>query len=417
MENIQLLSKKNVQGTACILSYGDHSKIVSGDIDWKKDFSVVFSTLCYIERNFLMNIVVISSAKEWGGSEKKALYTAHGLAELGHKVYFGCRGDMFQKRALKNNIQFVEFPLVNNVDVITFCKLWAFLKKKKIDVIIPSKQREYFLAGLAAKMFTSTKVAGLYGIDRPIHNFRNYIVFCYLFDIVYVNSRRIIDVLSKTRSFDAQKCRLVYGGVESFICSDTVKSRMRESLGLADDEICLMSVGRVAPQKGFDYGIKALSILVKRHPGVKLVIVGDGNIDAYKKIADECGVFDKVIFTGFRQDIYDLIQASDIFWLPSRSEGFPNAMLEAMAAMKPVVAFDVAGVAEIIINEENGIIVPFEDIEQLSEKTAYLVENPQVMKTIGKNGAETVKRKFSLDIMCKNIEKHLLELTGSKNCN
>ncbi len=360
-----------------------------------------------------MNIIVISSAKEWGGSEKKALYTAIGLAELGHKVYFGCRGDLFQKRALNSSIEFVNLPLANNVDVITLCKLWSFFKKKKIDVVIPSKQREYFLAGLAAKMFTPTKVAGLYGIDRPIHNLRNYIVFCYLFDIVYVNSKRIIDVLSKTRSFDVRKCRLVYNGVEPITISEAIRNKIRESLGLTANEICLMGVGRVAPQKGFDYGIKALSVLVKSHPEVKLVIVGQGNIEAYKKIAVEYGVSDKVIFTGFRQDIHDLIQAMDIFWLPSRSEGFPNVMLEAMAAKKPVVAFDVAGVAEIIRNEENGIIVPFENIELLSERTAYLMENPQEMRTIGENGSITVKKEYSIDIMCKNIEKYLLELTAS----
>jgi len=362
-----------------------------------------------------MNIMLINSAKEWGGTEKWALYAADGLAGLGHKVYFGCRGSMFENRSLRNNVEFVRFPFANNADIVTIFQIRSFLKKKNIDVVMPSKQREYFLAGLAAKMFTDTKVAGIYGIDRPIHNLRNRIVFCNLFDIVYVNARKIVEVLSKDKSFDVNKCRLVYVGVEPLVCNDLTRLRMRESLGLTENQICIMGIGRVAAQKGFDYGIKALSVLVKKHPDVKMVIVGSGAIEEHKKIAQDYGVSNKVIFTGFRDDIYDLVQAMDIYWLPSRSEGVPNTMMEAMAAKKPVVAFDIAGVAELIKNEENGIVVPFEDIEMLSSKTADLIENPQKRKIIGEKGYQTVVNDYSMEKMCQMMEKYLLELVKPKN--
>ncbi len=103
-----------------------------------------------------MNILIINSAKEWGGTEKWALYAAYGLADLGHKVYFGCRGEIFQKRAFQQNVEFITFPFSNNADLLTVYKIRSFLRKKKIDVVMPSKQREYFLAGLAAKFFTPT---------------------------------------------------------------------------------------------------------------------------------------------------------------------------------------------------------------------------------------------------------------------
>ncbi len=357
-----------------------------------------------------MNILVINSAKEWGGTEKWALYAADGLAQLGHKVYFGCRGSMFQNRALQNNVEFVTFPFANNADIVSVFQIRSFLKKKRIDVVMPSKQREYFLAGLAAKMFTDTKVAGIYGIDRPIHNLRNRIVFHNLFDIVFVNARKIVEVLSKDKSFDVNKCRLVYVGMEPLICNDSARLRIRESLGLTQNQICIMGIGRVAPQKGFDYGIKALSFLIKKHPDVKLVIVGSGDIEAHKKLAQDYGINDKVIFTGFREDIHDLVQAMDIYWLPSRSEGIPNTMMEAMAAKKPVVAFDIAGVAELIKNEENGIVVPFENIEMFCSRTADLIENPEKRKIIGEKGYQTVVNDYSMAKMCQEMEKQLLEL-------
>lgn len=358
-----------------------------------------------------MNILIINSAREWGGTEKWALYTAYGLAARGHKVFFGCRGDLFQKRAMNDRVNFVVFPFVNNVDIGSILKIRNFLKHEKIDVVIPSKQREYFLAGLAAKM-VKVKVAGLYGIDRPIHNFRNWIVFCKLFDIVFVNARRIVDVLGQTKSFDTRKCKLVYVGVEPITLSDSTRQSARKALGIKDNEICLMGIGRVAPQKGFDYGIRALAQIVEKNHNVKFVIVGDGDINGHRKLASDYGVNDHVIFTGFREDIHSLVQAIDIFWLPSRSEGIPNTMLEAMAAKKPVVVFDIAGVAEVVKNNVNGIVVPFEDIAGFKTATQKLIDDVKERNRLADNGYKTVVTEYSMEKMCADTERELLTLTG-----
>jgi glycosyltransferase involved in cell wall biosynthesis len=360
-----------------------------------------------------MNLLIINSAKQWGGTEKWALYTAYGLAAMGHKVYFGCRGNLFTDRAMNNNVIFVKFPFTNNADFVTVFKIRSFLIKNKIDIVLPSKQREYFLAGIAAKL-AGVKVAGIYGMDRPIHNFRNWIVFCKLFDIVIVNAAKIIQILGQTKAFDTAKCKLVYVGVEPITLSDQVRLDTRQSLGLKENEICLMGIGRIAPQKGFDYAIRALALLVKKCPEVKLVLVGDGDIEFYRKIAVECNVEKNVVFTGFRTDIHELVQAMDIFWLPSRSEGIPNTMLEAMCAHKPVVVFDIAGITEVIKNGQNGIVVPFEDINNLYESTAMLIENKSEMKRLGDAGYTTVTEEYSMEKMCKDTEKQLLKLLSCK---
>lgn len=356
-----------------------------------------------------MNLLIINSAKEWGGTEKWALYTAYGLAAMGHRVFFGCRGTLFPDRAMDGNVTFTEFPLANNADIVSVLKIRSFLRKNKIDVIIPTRQREYFLGGIAAKL-AHVKVAGLFGIDRPIHNLRNRIVFCNLFDIVIVNARKIIGVLARTKSFDVNKCKLVYVGVEPISLSESVRVSKRQELGLRDNEICLMGIGRVAPQKGFDYAIRALAMLVEKYPDVKLVLIGDGDIEYYRKIAVECNVSDRVIFTGFRKDIHELVQAMDIFWLPSRSEGIPNTMLEAMSAHKPVVVFDIAGVAEVVKNGQNGIVVPFEDVKMFYESTASLIENKEEMKRLGEAAYSTVMNEYSMDKMCRDTESLLKEL-------
>jgi glycosyltransferase involved in cell wall biosynthesis len=360
-----------------------------------------------------MNILIINSAKEWGGTEKWALYTAAGLRELGHTVYFGCRGDLFQKQPLADKITFVKFPFANNIDIVSIIRLHSFMRKKRIDVCMPSKQREYFLAGIAAKLTLRTKIAGMFAIDRPIHNLRNWIVFCKFFDIVFVNAKKIITVLAPTKAFDTGKCKVIYFGVEPIERSEQVRNHYRRTLGILDHELCIIGIGRLAPQKGFDYAIKALSLLVKEHPDTKLLIVGGGDPLPYQQLATEQGLADKVIFSGFRTDVHELLQAADIYWLTSRSEGIPCTMQEAMAAKIPVVAFDIAGVGEMLFNEENGFLVPFEDITGLVATTSRIIHDPALRRNIGYKGFQTMTEEYSMEKMCRNTEMHLLSLVNN----
>jgi glycosyltransferase involved in cell wall biosynthesis len=361
-----------------------------------------------------MNILIINSAKEWGGTEKWVLYTARGLQELGHTVYFGCRGDLFQKQPLAAGITFVKFPFANNIDLVSVLKLRSFMRKKKIDVCMPSKQREYFLAGIAAKLTPRTKIAGMFAIDRPIHNFRTWIVFCKFFDIVLVNAKKIIDVLGRTKAFDTKKCKVIYFGVEPIERSIEVRARARAALGIGEGDFCIMGIGRLAAQKGFDYAILALALLVKRSPNVKLVIVGGGDQAPFRELATLQGIGDRVVFTGFRTDVHELVQAADLYWLTSRSEGIPCTMQEAMAAKVPVVAFDIAGVGEMVRDGENGYLVAFEDIAGLIEKTVMLIEDPAQRERIAESGYRTMRDDYSMEKMCRETEKCLVELVGKE---
>jgi glycosyltransferase involved in cell wall biosynthesis len=357
-----------------------------------------------------MNVLIINSAKEWGGTEKWAVNTARGLADRGHTVFFGCRGSLFEKQFAGSTVKPVRFLLANNFDVVSIIQLWRFMEKHRIDVVMPTKQREYFLAGIAAKMGGRAKVAGMFAIERPIHNLRNRIVFCRLFDIVFVCARKIIDVLAETKAFDTKKCRLVYMGVEPVRLSADVRKKQRKSLGLYDNDICIMAIGRLCEQKGFDIAIQAFARFVKKYDHVKLVIVGGGDGTVFRQQADKAGVAGRLSFTGFRSDIPELMQAADVYWLTSRSEGVPNTMLEAMAAKVPVVAFDIAGVAEILKNGVNGFLVPFEDTEGMVAATLKLIETPVLRRQIGEAGFQAVTSGFSLEKMTDDTERYLMEL-------
>ena len=121
----------------------------------------------------------------------------------------------------------------------------------------------------------------------------------------------------------------------------------------AGEEIVLITVGREDPQKGYWHLLKAFSLVVKKHPGALLSIVGAGSFDGYRKLAEDLGIADHVRFEGLQKNPYPYFAAGDLYVLSSNHEGFPVAMAEAMALGLPVVAADCqTGPREILLSEE-----------------------------------------------------------------
>ncbi len=359
-----------------------------------------------------MRILFLNSAKEWGGNEKWTLSAASDLASRGHTVFLGCRSELFEKNNKEKTLLFVRFPFSNVFDVFTLIMVRLFIKKNSIDILIPTKQREYVLGGLAG--WKITKIAARFGIDRPLHNFRNRFAFRTLFDIVIVNSKKIIDTLSLTPGFDVNKCKLVYNGVNIPELSSDIREKYRKELGLSDAEFCIMGIGRLSSQKGFDLALQAFADLDKELQDCRLIIVGSGSeSNEYRELAARLGIEKKVLFTGHRDDTSGLLQAADLFWLTSRSEGMSNALLEAMAHGKAVVAFDIAGVREAIVDEESGAIVEEGNTDKFARVSVKLLKDDKKRHALGVSSRERAEEYFSKDRSAEELENELRELVGS----
>ena len=163
--------------------------------------------------------------------------------------------------------------------------------------------------------------------------------------------------------------------------------------GCADRGIVL-GVGRLEHQKGFDLLVRAFAEATRGHRGWELVIAGDGSQRAaLAALAASCGVADRVRLPGTQADIGRVYAAADVFALPSRFEGFPNALLEAMAAGVPSVAADCpTGPREIIRDEHDGLLVSAEDVVALTGALSRLINDPQLRGRLGAAGAEVTDR-------------------------
>jgi colanic acid/amylovoran biosynthesis glycosyltransferase len=168
-----------------------------------------------------------------------------------------------------------------------------------------------------------------------------------------------------------------------------------------DGEIVLLTVARLVPVKGLEYGIKAVYEVLRKYPdsSLKYHILGSGPQEAFlKKLTKDYDITEAVIFLGSKgQDqVVEEMNCADIFFLPSVSEALPVCLMEAQAMKLPVIATDVGSVSEVVVNGKSGFLVPERDVEALANKLEYLVEHPEIWPEMGKTGRDYVKKHYDI---------------------
>jgi glycosyltransferase involved in cell wall biosynthesis len=180
---------------------------------------------------------------------------------------------------------------------------------------------------------------------------------------------------------------------------------IRAELSLQPDDIVVGSVGRLHRQKNYSFLIKLAQTLCTVFDKVYFVIVGEGEErQALDLMVAELGLRERVLLIGFRSDIPRLLQAFDIFVLPSLYEGLPRAVMEAMAAGLPCVVTDVGGNAEAVIHGETGFVWPVGDLASFSSSLENLLRNPDLRRAMGLAGRARAQKVFSANRMAQQYE-------------
>jgi L-malate glycosyltransferase len=151
--------------------------------------------------------------------------------------------------------------------------------------------------------------------------------------------------------------------------------------------------------------LRAAQRVSARVPEAAFVVAGEGELkDATQELARSLGIEDRTFFIGRCKDVGAVLSISDVCVLSSRSEGFSNAILEYMAAGRPVVATDVGGAREAIVHGETGYLVPVSDDEQMAEHIVSLLSDPESARAMGESGRRVVNEKFSCHKQLQNVE-------------
>lgn len=177
----------------------------------------------------------------------------------------------------------------------------------------------------------------------------------------------------------------------------------------------LLSVGRLVYEKAYEVLIRAMDLVVREYPGVVLAIAGSGVLRAeLQRLIDELHLTGKIRLLGDRQDVADLMVNADIFVMPSRSEGMPMALLEAMGSGLPVIATQVGGLGEVVEDHSQGILVPAEDHQKLAKAILELLHDPALRKSMGRNARRRIEERYTTERMCRQYEKLIIDLYRKK---
>jgi glycosyltransferase involved in cell wall biosynthesis len=204
-----------------------------------------------------------------------------------------------------------------------------------------------------------------------------------------------------------RKLITVYNGIDTgqFKISAAETAAVRRELDLSPGQLAVGTMGELTQQKGYRYLLEAIPEILKSVPSVKFFIAGEGELKkSLLVLRDKLGLQSSVSFLGFRDDVPRLLSAFDIFVLPSLWEGLPVALIEAMAAGKPIVATDVDGNCEVTGRDAAGIAVEPLDPPALATALLELLGDPELRRRLGDAGIERAQKLFDVRIMIKRYQ-------------
>lgn len=352
-----------------------------------------------------MNITLIISSLDSGGAERVLTGMANWWSKHGHRITIITLSDHVAFYQLDSNISHVKLGLLasskNTLQAVQglFNRLRILrteIKKSKPEVVISFLDKTNILTllacfGLNYKIIVSERTNPLHLTISSFWSFLRKITYNNAAGLV-VQTRSVVG-WSETQ-VDLEKIFVIPNALDA----ERISQIQESSLTLVELpwKNRVITMGRLSHEKGHDLLLKACAKSFSEFPDWGLEIIGDG-IDKERLmfLAEDLKIAHRVKFYGQIKAPFGLIKGADIFALPSRVEGFPNALLEAMALGKAVVSFDCpSGPSELIKDGENGFLIHPEDVDAFSFALNELIMSPCLRERLGST-AQNVQSIFS----------------------
>lgn len=332
------------------------------------------------------------------------------LMEKGYTVHNACTDTGRFSHLKRVGLNMVNIPINRKIDIISnmhsIRQLYKLIRREKYQVVHVHTPIAAVLGRIAAKL------AGVRHVIYTAHGFYfhegmskwEYMFYYqlektfsrYATDYLLLQSKEDYEVSLNDR-FQLQE-RIVHlsNGVDirDKFHPDRIgteeRMRLRKGLGIGEEEVVFSFIGRFVKEKGIFELVEAFQQLASVQQNVKLLMIGEVLPSERDHTGHELVSRMKenrhIITTGYRKDIPELLSISDVFVLPSHREGLPRSIIEAMAMGKPVIATNIRGCREEIVDGWNGFLVKKEDIGALYEKMSLLAENRELREDLGGNG-------------------------------
>jgi glycosyltransferase involved in cell wall biosynthesis len=334
-----------------------------------------------------------------------------GIKERRHRICLAAAADSpLSARVREKGIEIFHFRQRTELSPWAFFKLWNFLRNRNFDIVYVNTPRAIISAGLASKLCGVPLRICSRRVNFPLRSPLSRLKYNWLQECVITVSVSIRQTLIEG-GVRPNLIQVVYEGVDlDWIdaCQDLSVLDLGEGLKVG-------MVAHLSAEKGHRVLLEAAARIVSKFPKVFFILVGKGKLmSQLQEQTHELKIEDHVIFTGFRDDSEALMREFDIFCLPSLSEGFSSAILVAMASSLPVIATQVGGIPELVIDGETGLLVPPNDVLQLSEALIQVLDSESQRRRMGQAGRRRVEQNFILQRKLDQTEQLYLALLASE---
>lgn len=337
----------------------------------------------------------------FGGAETMCENLTYALSAMGHEVTVV---SLYQERTPisirmeEAGVKILYLDKKLGLDVSMIPKLMKIMKQEQPDVV--HTHLDVIKYAVAAARFSGVKrcVHTVHNVaheeaEGRLQKIINTVYFKLGWSVPVALSPEVLRTIVSFYGLKEEKVPMIYNGVDLGKCCP------KENYSLSEPA-CLLHIGRFNEQKNHAGLLEAFSIIVNRYPNCCLKLIGDGDLrEKIERRAEELGIREKVIFQGSQSNVYPFLQEADLFLLPSKFEGMPMTIIEAMGTGLPVVASAVGGVPDMLKNMESGLLVSCEPAE-VADAVCKLLDSETLRKKLGGNALADSKR-FGAEYMAQ----------------
>ncbi len=370
-----------------------------------------------------INILQIIATLDIGGAERQLVELVKRLDKNKYNVTVCCitRGGPLEEDLKKLGITYHILYKKFKFDFTVIFRLIHLIRRKKIDLVHTWMFTSNTWGRIAAK-FTSVPVIISTELSM-VNPFKGRIqrtvdrMLAGCSNIIIANSESVKNSHTKRERIPLNKIIAIPTGVDTQEFKPrSIDIEKREKLFDLKEPVPVVGIiGRLVEGKGYEYFMRA-AVQVLRFAPAKFILVGKGPWrKKLEKMADELGISNEVLFMGYYKDVIEILSLIDIFVVSSLSEGLSSVLLEGMAMAKPVVAMNIESNAQVVVNEETGILVSPKNPKALAESIIRLLKNKEEARRMGLAGRKRVEQYFDINFTVEKTEQIYERLLQEKS--
>lgn len=347
-----------------------------------------------------MNILMFTRCMGAGGTEKVILQLCDALCESENKVIVCAASGNGVEKLKEKKIKYYEIPDIQSknpqIAIKVMNTLLKVISEEKIDIVHTHHRMAAFYMCIIKKIKNIKTVNTIHNTFDDKKRLTKF-VFDNTKNVAVGNS--VFKNMTEYYKVNPKNIQVIYNAIDN---SDIKYEKIDIIEKYSKDFFIVGNIGRINTQKGFEYYVEAASRVKEMGYPIKFFIIGDGVLR--EKIEDMViskNLSDAVIFTGFQNNILNIIDKLDLVVLSSLWEGFPLTPIETFSMGKTIVATDVPGTVEIVQDNVNGIIVPINSGKAIAEGIIRLFKNRSLKKQFETNAKKTYNENFSYPAFCK----------------